>query len=193
MPGHSSIRGLSVLDVDPSLAAPSVRPTPGFDELYAGYFDLVLRLVRRWGVAPSWVEDAVQEVFLVVHRRLPGFEGRSSVKTWLVGITFRVAKDFRRRAVRKGGAEPLQDTHPDPGLDPEQRASVKEAAMIVDAFLEGLDEDRRAVFVLAELEGWTVPEIAESLSVNLNTTYSRLRLARRDFEAYVAQLPGGGR
>lgn len=155
------------------------------EDLYDQHFDFVWRSARRMGVAESAVDDVVQEVFLVVHRRLEDFEGRSSVKTWLFGILLRVVSDHRRRLRRKGGLAPLPD-----GLAadaerscPEEEASKRAKVRLLHALLEELDEDKRAVFVLAELEQMTAPEIAEALDVKLNTVYSRLRAARKKFES----------
>lgn len=148
---------------------------------YDAYFDFVWCALRRLGVQPYQLEDAVQDVFVVVQRRAADFEGRSSVKTWLFGIALRVAKDYRRRQVKQGaevGADDdaLVGTHP----DPREAALQAEAAALIQALLDGLDEDRRVVFVLTELEEFTAAEIAETLGIGINTVYSRLRLARRD-------------
>ena len=161
--------------------------TPQFAEIYNDYFSFVFRLTRRLGVAERSLEDATQDVFTVVHRRLSDFENRSSVKTWLYGITRRVAKDYRRRSSRKE-----QGIVPTDGLisdtkDPEQEAAQREAAQILQTLLESIEPGRREIFVLAEMEQMTVPEIAETLSINLNTTYSRLRVARSEFEKAVAR------
>lgn len=150
--------------------------------VYDAYFDFVWCALRRLGVQPGQLEDAVQDVFVVVQRRLADFERRSSLKTWLFGIALRVAKDHRRRQVKQGvevGTEDnsLVGTHP----DPREAALQAEAAALVQSLLDGLDEERRVVFVFTELEELTAAEIAETLGVGINTVYTRLRLARRDF------------
>ncbi len=156
---------------------------------YEQHFDFVWRSVRRLGVHPSQLEDAVQDVFVVVQRRLVDFERRSSLKTWLFGIALRVAKDYRRRAI-KGAVEvaindeTLIGTHP----DPRQAALQTEAARLVQRALDALEESRRAVFILTEFEEFTAAEVSESLGVPINVVYSRLRLARRDFEKVVRSL-----
>ena len=141
---------------------------------------------------PRSLDDAAQDVFLVVHRRLAEFEGRSSIKTWLYGITRRVAKDYRRRASRKEQGLVSTDGPIAPQLvsdqnSPDENAARNQAAQTLERILAGLDESRREVFVLAEMEQMTAPEIAEALSLNLNTTYSRLRAARAEFEKAVAR------
>jgi RNA polymerase sigma-70 factor (ECF subfamily) len=161
------------------------EPAPEFVSVagvYDRYFDFVWCALRRLGVQPRQLEDAVQDVFVVVQRRLADFEGRSSLKTWLFGIALRVAKDHRRRQVKQAvemGAEDdsLVGTHP----DPREAALQAEAAALVQTLLDGLAEERRVVFVLTELEEFSAAEIAETLGIGINSVYTRLRLARRDF------------
>lgn len=166
-----------------------VAPAPlTFDRVYDRWFDFVWRSVRRLGVPDASVDDAVQDVFVVVHRRLGDFEGRSTIKTWLFGIAMRVAKDHRRSASRRRPTEPLRESLVDaPCGCPMERAAQNEAVRLLHALLEQLDDEKRAVFVMAELEQMSVPEIAETLDVNLNTVYSRLRAARAAFEKAVAR------
>jgi RNA polymerase sigma-70 factor (ECF subfamily) len=148
----------------------------------------VWRSLRRLGIPQPQLDDAVQDVFLVVHRRLGEFEGRSTVKTWLFGIALRVASVHRRSAARRP-TEPLTEEPADVAAPAaaESLSEAREAARLVHQLLDSLDEDRRAVFVLSELEQMTAPEISAALGVNLNTVYSRLRLARRDFDAALAR------
>lgn len=173
-------------------ASSAAQVIPQFREIYDQYFDFVYRGARRLGVPPRSAEDATQDVFLVVHRRLGDFEGRSSIKTWLYGITRRVAKDYRRRANRKekglvSAEGPMGGQLVSEQDSPDERAARQQAAETLEKILAGLDESRREVFVLAEMEQMTAPEIAEALSLNLNTTYSRLRTARAEFEKAVAR------
>jgi RNA polymerase sigma-70 factor, ECF subfamily len=157
---------------------------PGLDEVYAHHAGFVYRVVRRLGVPPSAVEDVMQEVFLVVHRRLPTYDGRAAMTTWLYHLARGVVSNHRRQhereARRLASVEPLR-----PGPDPERATEQQRAAAFVRAFLEGLDPDQRRVFELADLEGLTMPEVAEIEGINLNTAYSRLRLARRKFQRAV--------
>lgn len=172
----------------PAEAAPHERVE--FRDVYEQHFAFVWRSLRRLGVAPAQLDDAAQDVFLVVHRRLADFEGRSAVRTWVFGITLRVAKDYRRSSMRRR-TEPLDDDRAaDSSEAPEALTEAARAAALVHRLLEHLDDDRRAVFVLAELEQMTAPEISALLHVNLNTVYSRLRAARRDFEQALARHTG---
>lgn len=163
------------------------RVTPGFDEVYTSHFDFVWRSVRRLGVPVSLLDDATQDVFVVVHRRLGDFEGRSSMKTWLFGIALRVAKDYRVRARRHDFADVDADTLRAEAESADDTVERREAARLLDTLLTSIDEERRPVFILAELEGVAVPEIAGLLQIPLNTAYSRLRLARADFERAVGR------
>ncbi len=159
-----------------------------FTTVYEQHFDFVWRSVRRLGVPQRSLDDAVQDVFIVVHRRLSTFEGRSTLKSWLFGIARRVAKDHRRRISRKERDEPLPPAVQDPrGSTPMQEAEKSEAIRLLHELLSSLGDDKREVFILAELEQMTAPQIAESISVNLNTVYSRLRAARRAFDAALAR------
>ncbi len=145
------------------------------------------RTARRLGVVDSAVDDVVQEVFVTVYRRLDRFEGRSSLKTWVFGILLHVVNNYRRSRRRKGAGQATTSVVHDPELlvdngdDPMEQVSRAEASRILRQLLEQLDEDKAAVFVLAELEGLSVPEIAEATSCNVNTVYSRLRAARKEF------------
>lgn len=188
MAGHSSpVTASSLLEAqrpERSEAAPSLvrEPVPTFTEIYDSSFDFVWRSARRLGVKQTHVDDVVQEVFLVVHRRLGEFEGRSALKTWLFGITRRVVGSYHRTARRKpteslGERELTATTQ-----DPEQRVAALQGQALLHALLDELDPDKREVFVLAELEEMSGPEIAEALELNLNTMHARLRSARRDFE-----------
>jgi RNA polymerase sigma-70 factor, ECF subfamily len=167
---------------------------PDFEEIYREYFDFVWRSLRRLGLRPGALDDASQEVFIVVHRRLSEFEGRSSLKTWLFGIALHVARRQARTAARHP-ADELPDPAPAaPGAaTPQDEAARREAIALLYAILDDLDTDKRAVFVMAELEQMTAPEIAQALGAPMNTVYSRLRAARREFEASLKRRQARGR
>jgi RNA polymerase sigma-70 factor (ECF subfamily) len=169
--------------------APAAEASPDFDTVYDTYFPYVWRSVRRLGVPESQVDDVVQEVFIVVHRRLADFEARSTLKTWLYGIALRVARVHRARYRKTEGPELDADRQRAPeATRPDERAANAEAVQLVQAILDGIDDEQREVFVLAELEQLSVPEIARALDVKLNTVYSRLRLARAAFAEGAARL-----
>lgn len=159
-----------------------------FEALYEAHFDFVWRSARRLGAPPHALDDAVQEVFLVAYRKLPEFLGRSRLKTWLFGITLRVVRAHRRRLLTRV-AEPLPETLPDdirPG--PGQSLEQRQALELLHRLLDKLDEAKREVFILAELEEFSAPEIAEALGVNLNTVYSRLRAARSEMDTALKRV-----
>ena len=150
-----------------------------FDE-HARY---VWRALRHLGVPEADVEDLCQEVFVVVQRKLADFEGRSELRTWLYGICLRVASDHRRRAhVRRERphADPSEGLAAAPGQNPDVQV---EARLALQALLDELDEDKRAVLVLYELEGLTMKEVAEVVGCPLQTAYSRLHAARTHVRA----------
>jgi RNA polymerase sigma-70 factor, ECF subfamily len=186
--GHSEgVRADAAWPVMGPGSAAELPCVPTLAEVYETHFDFVWRSARRLGIPSLHLDDVVQEVFLVVHRRLAEFEGRSTLKTWLFGITRRVVRDHRRSARRKP-AEPLGVMEPadgTPGAD--ARMTRDEEARLLHAMLDELDEEKREIFVLAELEQMSGPEIADALDVNLNTVYARLRAARTAFEQAVAR------
>jgi len=158
-----------------------------FREVYDAHFAFVWRSLRRLGIPETGVQDAAQDVFLVVYRKLAEFEERSKLTTWLFRICLRVAKDYRRRAhVRR---EVLDDagiaSSTDLQADTARGAERSEDLALFERALGGVDLDQRAVFILFEIEGMTGDAIAETLGIPLGTVYSRLRLAREAFKRSV--------
>lgn len=160
---------------------------PEFAAVFREHHDFVWRLLRHFGVPLAAVDDKVQDVFLVVYRRWADYDPASSMRSWLYGICRRVAADLRRGAAR---AERRLRAVPDPApaLDPDQAVAQAEAAAFVERFLDTLDHDKREVFMLAEIEYLTAPEIAEATGAKLNTVYSRLRAARALFDRAVRRF-----
>src|SRR5688572_10166351 len=144
-------------------AEADARDSPSFEAVYAEYFPFVWRCLLSLGVPPGLLEDAAQDVFLVVHRRLSEFEGRSTLRTWLFGIVRNVASNRRRTLGRRGGEHPLVDEPVTLEPVPHEIAQERQSAAFVDRFLTGLPEKKRALFVLAVLEEMSVPEVAEAL------------------------------
>lgn len=170
----------------PGVAAAAVL---SFDAVYTAHVHLVWRTVRAFGVSEAHLEDAVQDVFIVVHRRLGEFAGRARIETWLFAIARRVAGAYRRTASRKTDRQQVLDEAMALASSDDTFAALSraQAAAAVAAILDGLDEDKRVIFTLVELEQMSVPDVAAVLGINLNTAYSRLRLARRAFDAAVAR------
>jgi RNA polymerase sigma-70 factor (ECF subfamily) len=175
---------LTALRQVPARAEPLV-----FTDVYDAFFPYIWRSVQRLGVAPAYVDDVVQETFLVVYRKLGSFEGRSSLKTWLYGIALRVARAHRLRfrAAREVALDATLVGGAGDKSRPDEAAETSEAARLVNALLDKMDDDQREVFVLAELEQLSAPEIADALGVKLNTVYSRLRLGRSAFAEAAAR------
>lgn len=175
------------------VAAPSERlEAVDFSSVYDAHVDFVWSMLRRLGVGPEVLEDAVQDVFVVVHRQLPAFQGRSTLRTWVGGIAVRVASEHRRRARRAGRCEPIEagERIPCGRGGPEELAAAARAWARLERLLDGLDEDQRTVFVLSALEELSAPEVAQIVGAPLNTVYSRLRLARAKLEAAMADERG---
>lgn len=167
-----------------ALDAQACHAVPSFDDVYAAHFAFVWRVLRTFGVPEAGLEDAAQDVFVVVHRRLPEFEGRAAITTWLFAIARRVAGAHRRKHKDGDRTETLEHDPAGPA-DTFAALSRAQAAATVMSILDTMDEDKRMVFALVELEGLSVPEVARMLDINLNTAYSRLRLARHAFELAV--------
>jgi RNA polymerase sigma-70 factor, ECF subfamily len=157
----------------------TVRPLV-FDNVYADHAAFVWRVLRGMGVSEPLVEDAMQDVFVVVHRRLSEFDGLGSVKTWLFQIAFRTACAYRRKLRRGGEHEPFVDIIESRTRGPAEEVEHREAMSLVAGLLDGLDDDKRAVLVLADIEEMTAPEISVITGTPLNTVYSRLRRARSE-------------
>ncbi|MFT3773664.1 MAG: RNA polymerase sigma factor [Minicystis sp.] len=159
--------------------------------MYDEHFRFVWRSLRRLGVPESDVADAVQDVFLVVHRRLGEFEGRSKVTTWLYGICYRVAHDRRRLAHVRRRADDDEghlDDRADENADVAAAAERRQGLEMLEAILDDLPIEQRAVFTLFELDGVGGEAIAEMLEIPLGTVYSRLRIAREQFKKALARL-----
>ena len=163
--------------------APSARAPATFEEIYATEFPFVWRCLRNLGVSPPALDDAAQDVFVIVHRQLPSYRGDSSLRSWVFGITRNVASNHRRGTTRKQAPlVPLSDEPPDGGRGPLETAQDAEAAAFVQRFVATLDEGKRTMFLLGVLEEMTMPEVAAALGIPLNTAYTRLRRLRVEFE-----------
>lgn len=183
-PSRTRVRALGPVDWTPS-------QRECFHALYRDQFDFVWRNLRRLGVTEHTVDDALQDVYLIVLRRLGSFQPGSHGKAWLFAILVRVAGNHRRSSRRKGRTEPmLEECSQTDQPGPFDLAARAQAARFLDSFLDELDETKRAVFVMAELEQMTVPEISRALSANVNTVYGWLRAVRIQFVERLAALHG---
>lgn len=164
-----------------------------FDAVYTETAGFVWTNARRLGIVPSQLDDVVQDVFVVVHRKLPSFEPNAAVKTWVCGILINVVRDRRRAHARKGQYESYA-VSPDklPSHDtPERAASTSEALRLVQRVFGQMSHDRVELLVLSLLECMSVTEIAAATEQNENTLRSRLRAARQEFDALYLQMTKG--
>jgi RNA polymerase sigma-70 factor, ECF subfamily len=160
-----------------------------FRALVEEHFEFVWRSVRRLGVPAADADDAAQEVLVVTARKLDSIEVDRE-KAFLFGTAVRVAST-RRRTRRRRPEDPTEmlDARPlDGHATPEERAELGEARALLQRILDGMNEDQRTVFVLAELEETSVREIADLLALPLGTVSSRLRSARESFASEVKRL-----
>jgi RNA polymerase sigma-70 factor (ECF subfamily) len=167
-----------------------------FEAIYREHFASIWRAVQRFGVSERDAADAAQEVFVIAHRRFLEFEGRSSLRTWLFGIAFRVAAGRRRHTSQQREVlePPGTEVGADPADDPEAAAMRRELCGLLQLGLDALPIEQRAVFTMFELEGFSGEEIAMALGEPEGTVRSRLRLARATFSRVVkAALESGQR
>jgi RNA polymerase sigma-70 factor (ECF subfamily) len=172
------------------VAASGFAPS-AFRDFYRDNVEYVWRAARRLGVSDAAVDDVVQHVFLVAYRRYDGTRledsSRRAPKSWLFAILLHAVREHRRSTRRK--SPHLKSPHTDPEslegpghLGPHEAFTQAEAARIVRLVLEQLDQDKREVFVLGELQEFTIPEIGEALGIKTSTASTRLQAARRTFE-----------
>lgn len=162
-----------------------------FPEVYRQYFDFVWSCARRLGAERTAMDDVVQEVFIVIHTKLHTLERPEALRSWIYGIVRRTVSTHRRAGRTRAAAGltvgvdvDVESAAPNPSEQTETNADLELLARL----LETLDEPKREVFALVEIEELSVPEAAETLEIPLNTAYSRLRAARRAFEAAVARF-----
>ena len=163
------------------------------EQVYELHADFVWRTLQHLGVRSADLEDLGQEVFLVVHRRLSSFDGRSKLTTWLFGICLNLVQRHRRRAYLRLEflhAEPPERVDPS---TPEADYATEEARLRLAQLLAKLSPERRATFMLFEVEGASCEEIAELTGVPVGTVYSRLHLARKEAQKAAARLRRAGK
>jgi RNA polymerase sigma-70 factor (ECF subfamily) len=172
--------------------APDQAGHPDVNQIYRRHGAFVWRNLRRLGIPENMVEDVLQDVFMVVHRRLLEFESRSSLKTWLFGIVLRVVRTHRRSQQRRrvllddlATAAEVESDAANTEDDPAEIIAHRQASRLLHRLLDELDDDKRALLVSVDLEEMTIAEAAEAMNVNANTAYSRLKIARQEFQGAV--------
>jgi RNA polymerase sigma-70 factor (ECF subfamily) len=161
-----------------------------FNRLYEAEFDYVWNSLRRLGVASAHLEDVAHDVFVTAWKKWADYDARRPLRPWLFGIAYRLASDFRDRAWHRREVSEAEPDSTDEAPTPEVHAQTRQARALVHRAMESMPLERRAVFVMHEIDGLPVPEVAQALAVPLNTAYSRLRLARRDFATAIERLRG---
>lgn len=169
-------------------AAPPPKTLAEIFRLHAGF---VWRTAHRLGAPEETIDDIVQEVFLVLHRRLEQFDAsRGELMTWLYVITRGLVSN-QRRAMERYERRLRLVPEPPACPEPDQNIEARRAAAAMSSFLDGLDPKKRAIFELVDVEGMPAPLVAEALGVRLNTVYSRLRAARKAFASFAAGYRAG--
>ncbi len=176
--------------IESGAASSVVVPVLAFHEVYERGFGYVCNALRRLGVHGQDMEDLCQDVFVVVYRRLSDFDTMRPLKPWLFGIAYRVARDFQRRPRHRRESLDEPELHLR-SADGNDEALAHERRGLVLKALEQVKMERRAVLIMHDIDGYAMPEIADTLSLPLNTAYSRLRLARDEFARAVKALEGG--
>jgi len=174
-------------------AALHVVPAAGvgidFRELFQAECSYVFHSLRRLGVHERDLEDVAHEVFLVIHKKLHEYDPSRPLRPWIFAFAYRFAADYRKLARHR--REQIRDEAPetvDAGPDVGDRIDAERSRKLVLEALDALDLDKRAVFVMHEIDGTPIPAVATALGIPLNTAYSRLRLAREAFTAQVKRL-----
>jgi RNA polymerase sigma-70 factor, ECF subfamily len=158
--------------------------------VHSEHADFVWLTLQRMGVRDADIEDLLQEVFVVVHRRLRTYDGSARMTTWLFGICLRVAAAYRRRAYfrRERPTAEVPERPTDEETSPEARAQVRQARERLLAVIDSMELEERALFVMFELDEVPCEQIAEMLGVPIGTVYSRLHAARRSFQKALTRL-----
>jgi len=159
-----------------------------FEAVFEAELGYVWTSLRRLGVQPRDLEDVAHEVFLKAYGSFSSYDPTRPIRPWLFAFAFRFASDYRRLA--RHGTELYGDDEPAPDdqLDAEHALVQRQRELLVTRALESVDIDRRAVFVLHELDEQPMPVVAQLLGIPLNTGYSQLRTAREEFTTALRRL-----
>ena len=164
-----------------------------FQAVYRRELSYVMHTLRRLGVHPAELEDVAHDTFVAVYRHFAEWDPARPIKPWLFGFCFRIASDHRKLARHRREAPPLAEEPASASPLPDQELDDERMRRHVLAALDAMDFEKRSLIVMHDLEGIAVPEIAALLAVPVNTAYSRLRLARGEFEKQIVKLTGGAR
>jgi RNA polymerase sigma-70 factor (ECF subfamily) len=177
----------------PSVQAEGVELSTAHDfrAIFRAECSYVFHSLRRLGVHERDLEDVAHDVFLAIHKKLDDYDPARPLRPWIFAFAFRFASDYRKLARHRRERladrdEPIEEADSAPGV--EDRIDAERSRQLVLEALEALDLEKRAVFVMHEIDGNAVPAIATALGIPVNTAYSRLRLAREQFAASVKRL-----
>jgi RNA polymerase sigma-70 factor, ECF subfamily len=159
-----------------------------FRTVFQEHFGYVWNSLRHFGVRPNDLEDLTHEVFLRVHERFDECDPSRPLRPWLFAFAFRVASAHRRLARNRlevigSAVDPAADS-----VAADQTLERREERELALRALEAIEFERRAVFLLHDVDGVPIPEVAEALKIPTSTAYSRLRLARQECNAAVRRL-----
>ena len=167
-----------------------LRSQAGFKQMYRDHLGFVYSVLQRLGAPGPQLEDLCHDVFMTAFRKREDYDPARPLKPWLFGLAFRLMLNVKRKA-NVSGDDAALSTIEGSGGNPELAYQHQQARTELTRAVEGLEPDRRAVFVLHDLEGQAAPEIARALEIPLNTAYSRLRLARADILQATQRLRAG--
>lgn len=170
---NGSIFRLADRAIEASAATPAARTT--IEQLVTTHLAFVWRSLRHLGVHETDVDDQTQEVFLVAHRRLPQWDG-DNPRPWLYAIARRCAAAYRRRSHRRHERTVASVPESADTRDPSARTEID----LLNRVLDSLDEDKRAVFLLYEVEEMSMREVAKAVGCSIPTAYARFQAARRE-------------
>lgn len=172
----------------PSMPIPLARADAvSFEQLFRRHYPELVRVARALGVEPGAAEDLAQEAFVVAHTKLEREGIGSNPRAWLYSIARRLAANHRRSRRR---ARAREDAAPAPteSHTPEELTQRRQAAQILQRFLDDLPTQQREAFVLYELEGLNAPQVQEILGISTETVHARVRLARGKFKRVLERL-----
>ena len=175
-------QGLSKRGVGEPAAAPSFRTL--FDE----QFSYVWNVLRRLGVATRDLEDLTQQVFLQVHGQLPQYDVNRPLRPWLFSFAYHAAGNYRALARHGVELSIVAPEQADSAPAADEQLILRQELELAELALSRVAIERRAVLLLHEVEGHGIPDIAQTLGIPTNTAYSRLRLARQEYEAAVRRV-----
>lgn len=166
----------------------SPPPLDDFWDTLSPHVAWMHRQLRRLGVHPNDLDDVTQDVLVALHRRWSEYDRARSLRSYLFGFLFRTASDYRRRAHRRDELAGVEDSRSVLRTTPEDIVNARDELNLVQRALDQIPEGRREVFVMAAIERHTIPEVAETMGIPMNTAYSRLRVAKREFMEAVEMM-----